>query len=1734
MSTKSLLYKTVAYLLPNDLEICRACALLVFFLERTVEAYKTVFLLYTHPDQEYYAEAGPIGNHVRFEILQTLKRGLYFDPEFWNLLNLRTNCLKLMSDKKAAQAKIMEEDKWVSNYCNTIPKEPCRGWGADPSEHFQNTRVGETKQAQAKQAAAKHVQIKPFHQVTEPKKRFHREQKNDTSTAQVEAKRVKPQRSDGSEEKTSVEPQQPVNNVKPVVASQSRIKVAGHTVDVEEQPVVKRRGRKPGPKPRMRSPVKAAEPLAESSIRRSFRQLDTAHENLDRQSNHIQHRHMTRLSEKKPPKRMGRKPQWLLEGTFQAETHAPRRGRKPGRKPQPQKTQQIVEKTNKSHSPSDLVKESKGKQKNDGTTQGKSLDSCLAAREPECKMEISAANHLPPVALAPESQLEVSLPDNELLLVLPEDHLSKQRLVLLNCDRSKPSVHPNCQVKDRHKGELILPIQNPSVFIKELHSYAQMPEMESVNLNAKDVRPYLNQSCLPVLDSTSAVFYQMSAVGVKGEFSSQTAIPTATNMTISSQRVFTGKDVQDKYTPLFPSTNVIVSNIASKRRTPESDWEVANGLKVLTATEVSNPESMSRDAEVTDILKEAMNIANIGLEEEMMDDTDTGSISEKKLPVIVDHRPTSFCWLSNTSMDAFAKEFEKFAKGTDNEIGENHGVVTAQDTDVTLKTLQTSSTSFTQNLKNSISENNPQESTEPPVFPEDCKNTSQHTQTQKDTKPTQQDKSQHREKNNHDSPRDSDNMSVQAEQDNEFEGTLIKPKDIQTPTENILPTTDQTLQLQGPLKGDVLQRSLLSTRHTPEVPAEQDPLNVIKGPSENALNVPKQTDDPLKATMITEDTLNVTISEVTADMLQVSGKSTKDTMGTPNVSVDKLAQTSCDSLQLAKDLPKNRDDISQKIKECPMKALTQDSSDTTRQMVIVDTVDVPIVTVVSRFCSVITEDVLKITDNILNDSKGSLKESQDSQNTGSTQKVPEETHQLTESTPQVSDPQQDNITNQALQHPNDPTKKSSIYTPEVNVKMSDFNDGTKQNTYDLSVIVEDTPKVTKGLPHNINDNSLVVSKSSKFSESPKGSVKKTKGPNYAHTVTKNTTKVPKDSPQKANYTSNVIKDTPMVSGGSVQNPEEATPHETVDCQLAYCCSLCNKVFNGEHVIGHAMYHFRKDQCMFCTMLFTDDLVAMMHLSEHIDQLKKGNINADIQEVRDNTSSGTAEKSERSAWRGKRGRKRASLNSTGTMESSPPDRRELRSTNRLSTDCHLLAETSKKTEQCDVKQSIQKVNGHIGREHVEGMQRDGHTKAVGTEHSSTRHGKELSSLKTEEVPVELSTSLVKIDIGVGSSKSLKKVKTCSSVLTTKVEMGCASIATERQTRHRVSPPEKLVQWKEPGGSCPIEGCSEILTVKSRAGLAHILDCHRGEAKSIEIAFCHCNGKCSICQKQGLTLLHYQHHVERHREIPRHPCLHNGCKARFGSVAEMKNHAKTHRPLQVVCCFPGCKKRLSCFLDLNRHELEHYPPPMEQRAKRQKTQHENGRSVCRENKTSATDSASNIKVTRNCDLTKKPWKTQVLEKRQVHKGQDSSTAITLKMTDKLRVNRKMCVGNNMDNSTAPNTMTTPKQAEKVTRQFKVMNKLKKAKAAKSLHVSKEKDNSTPTPNITSTAQKVKKKSKVIDKLMKMQVIQKQDMDTPTGPATNEKVTEKVKLTDELKKTKQPVQKRSATKKQEDLRC
>ncbi|XP_068602330.1 zinc finger protein 654 [Brachionichthys hirsutus] len=124
--TRSLVCKTIAFLLPRDLEICRACALMVFCQERSLEAYRTVCLLYMHPDQEPHPNDSPVRTSVRFHILQMLKERLCFDPEFWNLLTLRTRCLELMTDKVMKAAVLIEmKDEEEKEDCEELLVNNC-------------------------------------------------------------------------------------------------------------------------------------------------------------------------------------------------------------------------------------------------------------------------------------------------------------------------------------------------------------------------------------------------------------------------------------------------------------------------------------------------------------------------------------------------------------------------------------------------------------------------------------------------------------------------------------------------------------------------------------------------------------------------------------------------------------------------------------------------------------------------------------------------------------------------------------------------------------------------------------------------------------------------------------------------------------------------------------------------------------------------------------------------------------------------------------------------------------------------------------------------------------------------------------------------------------------------------------------------------------------------------------------------------------------------------------------------------------------------------------------------------------------------------------------------------------------------------------------------------------------------------------------------------------------------
>ncbi|NXP02505.1 ZN292 protein, partial [Thinocorus orbignyianus] len=100
--------KTISCLLPDDLEVKRACQLSEFLLEPTVDAYYAVEMLYNQPDQKYDEENLPIPNSLRCELLLVLKTQWPFDPEFWDWKTLKRQCLALMGEEASIVSSIDE------------------------------------------------------------------------------------------------------------------------------------------------------------------------------------------------------------------------------------------------------------------------------------------------------------------------------------------------------------------------------------------------------------------------------------------------------------------------------------------------------------------------------------------------------------------------------------------------------------------------------------------------------------------------------------------------------------------------------------------------------------------------------------------------------------------------------------------------------------------------------------------------------------------------------------------------------------------------------------------------------------------------------------------------------------------------------------------------------------------------------------------------------------------------------------------------------------------------------------------------------------------------------------------------------------------------------------------------------------------------------------------------------------------------------------------------------------------------------------------------------------------------------------------------------------------------------------------------------------------------------------------------------------------------------------------
>ncbi|XP_033873810.2 zinc finger protein 292-like [Acipenser ruthenus] len=107
-SIKGTICKTISCLLPDDLEVKRACQLTEFLLEPTVESYYAVETLYNEPDQKFEVDNLPVPNSLRCELLLVFKTQWPFDPEFWDWKTLKRHCLELMGEEASIVSSIDE------------------------------------------------------------------------------------------------------------------------------------------------------------------------------------------------------------------------------------------------------------------------------------------------------------------------------------------------------------------------------------------------------------------------------------------------------------------------------------------------------------------------------------------------------------------------------------------------------------------------------------------------------------------------------------------------------------------------------------------------------------------------------------------------------------------------------------------------------------------------------------------------------------------------------------------------------------------------------------------------------------------------------------------------------------------------------------------------------------------------------------------------------------------------------------------------------------------------------------------------------------------------------------------------------------------------------------------------------------------------------------------------------------------------------------------------------------------------------------------------------------------------------------------------------------------------------------------------------------------------------------------------------------------------------------------
>ncbi|XP_054914989.1 uncharacterized protein LOC129378643 [Poeciliopsis prolifica] len=355
-----------------------------------------------------------------------------------------------------------------------------------------------------------------------------------------------------------------------------------------------------------------------------------------------------------------------------------------------------------------------------------------------------------------------------------------------------------------------------------------------------------------------------------------------------------------------------------------------------------------------------------------------------------------------------------------------------------------------------------------------------------------------------------------------------------------------------------------------------------------------------------------------------------------------------------------------------------------------------------------------------------------------------------------------------------------------------------------------------------------------------------------------------------------------------------TAPETEESKLEHFCTYCNKFFMGARVVEHAMFHFRKDECTFCRTVFKDDLLAMVHLSDHIEKMKR----LKTEETSVATPKTSAKAKTTNVPSGHKEKLKNSTTEPRTLRSHQKQT-VITSSHDKQTSKHVIGESA-----------IHRVNGHIGKKESKQLKKDSDSKQKPVQQLSfdkRRHQRMFDSRLEENKQIKSESPV--------SGQTNKELKSSDNGKKSREYF---------QLQETYLNPTVDVDEQEEKVSCPAKRCSWFTNLsKNRVGLLyHALDKHYGDIKPLELAFRIAKSKCSICMRVMWSFEHFQHHIERHRLVPRHPCLHRGCKARFKSGMEMRRHTRKHSPLQAMCCRPGCSQLFICLWALNLHEREHY--------------------------------------------------------------------------------------------------------------------------------------------------------------------------------------------------------------------